>query len=103
MAPGLGIPSRAYPETAQQNQVARETHVSSQMGRQGTLIEALTKQLHSLEVRLKPVLRDVPPQPSNPDKEKMSLVGHAIALANQNDQLENLVQFVSEIYDRLEL
>lgn len=83
---------------------ARETHVQNQMGRQGKLIEHLSKAVGALESRLSSVLRDVPPNATGAKAEiAPMLVGHANAIRNQNDQLAQLVDTLESICDRLEL
>jgi len=85
-------------------QAARETQVQSQMGRQGELLSKICATVDVLSGRLQPVLRDIPPSPANDSvKGQLALVGHAIALSNQNDQLENLQRRLADIVDRLEL
>ena len=89
---------------ATQTAPSRETQVQSEMGRQGQLVEKLYVGIQIIEGRLQPVLRDQPPAIKGTDeKAKMALVGHASAISNQNDQLENLVREVQEIIERLEL
>lgn len=85
---------------------SRETHVQSQMNRQGESILSLTNLAETLERRLAPVLRDIPPAPTQGTQNasiKPSLVGHAQAISNQTDQLEMLRQQLSMVLDRLEL
>lgn len=85
-------------------QPAKESQVQSEMRRQGRSIERLTDLCGTLHNRLESVLRAVPPTPvQTGNKEKIALVGHASALANQSDQLENLCAAVSDVLDRLEL
>jgi len=98
--------ARALPNSAQDRPTARESHVGSQMGRQGQLVEEMANAISVLESRLQSVLRSTPPQPgtgAQMGKEPIQLVGHAAAISNQNDQLQNLIHSVSDIIDRLEL
>jgi hypothetical protein len=83
----------------------RVTHVQSQMERQGGLIQKLTKEVERLEIRLQPILQETSPMSDSddPTKEKAVLVSHAIAIQNQNNQLENLLRQVCNITDRIEL
>lgn len=98
LAPSLGAVQN------QREQPSRESHVGSQMSRQGKIIQTLHEQFSTLEQRLQPVLRSTPPNTTGQSgQEKPSLVGHAMALSNQNDQLENLSIFMSDILERLEI
>jgi len=82
---------------------ARQSHVQSQMERQGSLIGRIAERLGELEARLQPILRSEPPTPGMEACERMSLVGHANALSNQNDQLERVDAVLAGIIDRIEL
>lgn len=88
-----------------QSQEARPTHVQGQMQRSQVIVESLESKLKSLFNRLEPLLRPVPPTATENNKQEIrpSLVGHANALSNHNDQLERMDQALSELLDRIEL
>jgi len=92
---------------ALQNAEVRQTHVQTQMERQGSAIMRLTDLIQNLERRLEPVLRGG--SPATPDRNgqikppQPSLVGHATAISNQNDQLDSLTVAIEGMLDRLEL
>jgi hypothetical protein len=96
---------QGLPQTVNQSGSQRESHVGSQMSRQGHLIEKLSSGMDSLESRLSSILRGIPPSPSQPSNKepKAVLVGHAEAISNQNDQLEHAVEQLFQILERLEL
>ena len=96
--PGAAVPMMA----ASQIPNARQSQVQSEISRSGKLIEALGQQIANLHGRLQPVLRDCPTAPTGkPDK--AVLVGHAMAISNQNDQLESLCSEVTSILETMEL
>lgn len=83
---------------------ARNSHVQQEMLRKSHLIDDLAKQASMLEQRLEPILRDNN-SVEGPDatKERIALVGHAMAISNQNDQLERLSSQLESIINRIEL
>lgn len=97
--PGMATQPMA---TASQIQNQRQSQVQSEISRSGKLIEALSQHISNLHQRLQPVLRDCPTAPSG-KSEKAVLVGHAMALSNQSDQLEELCSEVGSILERIEL
>jgi hypothetical protein len=85
-------------------EVARPSHVQEQMHRSACVIKSISDRVSLLMERLQPILR-VEPQSGQAGKDapKPTLVGHANALSNQNDQLEMVDLYVLSILDRLEL
>ena len=102
-----GNPSAAPSYSAlagSQNQPARLSEVQQQVERSQAAIERMQEKMKSLFARLQPVLRSTTPSQEGKDAmARPALVGHANALSNHNDQLEQIDMGLAEILDRLEL
>ncbi len=82
----------------------RLSEVQEQVERSSKVTERLQEKFKSLHERLQPVLRST--GSANTDRgesPKPTLVGHANALSNHNDQLEMLDAMLGDILDRIEL
>ena len=101
----MPLTQAAYSGTvSNQTQPVKQTQVQSEVSRSGNLIEELTRNFKILEDKLSPILRDAPNSPQGKlNSEKMILVGHAMAISNQNDQIESLCAEVEGLISRLEL
>jgi hypothetical protein len=89
-------------EQSQQKDVARVSQVQEQMERAATISEHLLKVVGELRARLSPLLRSIP-EGKGEQGSKPTLVGHAMALSNHNDQISAALCGVTDILERLEL
>lgn len=86
------------------NVVPRVSQVQQEVERGAKLMSCIEEKIKSLYARLQSVLSD-----NRSDKEstgpspKPMLVGHAVALSNHNDQLDQTDRALGDILDRLEL
>lgn len=98
---GTQAPRRDVP---QPECAARLTQVQMEMERGSNVAEVITGRVAKLISRLEPVLRNEPDtKPMAGTKEGPVLVGHALALSNQNAQLERAAEALEAVLDRLEL
>ena len=89
---------------AQTSNPARMTQVGSEVERSAKLTSMMSEKLSSLYARLQNVLRETSPEaPEDTASVKPTLVGHAMALSNHNDQLDRIDSGLADILDRLEL
>ena len=96
-------PSYGGVSVAQQAQPARLSQVQEQVERGSKIVARLEGKLKSLYDRLSPVLAQTGSSQEGPATPRPTLVGHATALSNHNDQLELLDSGMAEILDKLEL
>jgi hypothetical protein len=89
-------------EQGQQNEVARLSQVQKEMERAATISEHLLKAVGELRARLSPLLRSTP-EGKGEQSSKPTLVGHAMALSNHNDQISSALCALTDILERLEL
>lgn len=89
-------------ELAQQPKEIRASQVQQQVDRGIAIMARMEEKMKSLYMRLQPVLSDAPPTGAETNP-KPTLVGHAQALSNHNDQLQALDVAFGDILDRLEL
>lgn len=82
---------------------SRISEVQEQVQRSSKVTERLQEKFKSLHDRLQPILRSTGTGESRPESPKPTLVGHANALSNHNDQLEMLDAILGDILDRIEL
>jgi hypothetical protein len=81
----------------------RLTQVQEQVGRSMRLMASIDERMNSLYVRLQPVLSEAQKRSGESGTPKPTLVGHAQALSNHNDQLEVFLDSLGDLLDRLEL
>jgi hypothetical protein len=82
---------------------ARLSEVQEQVQRGQKLTGRLLERVKMLNERLSSVLSSGSGSQAGADSPKPTLVGHANALSNHNDQLEMVDLMLSDILDRLEL
>ena|ERR1700677_220322 len=100
-----GAPSYAGQLAGTLNEVKtpRLSEVQEQVVRGQKLTERMNDRLKSLYDRLQPVLRQTGSGQLAQEAPKPTLVGHANALSNHNDQLDMMDSGLADILDRLEL
>jgi hypothetical protein len=85
-------------------QPQRSSQVQNEVERGAKLIACIQEKIKSLGIRLQSVISEGPSSPQAGAKaERPMLVGHASALANHNDQLEDVDSALAYILDHLEL
>ena len=84
---------------------ARLSEVQAQVERSSNVIGRLGDRMKLLNERLGSVLRNTSSlaKGSETSPPRPTLVGHATALSNQNDQLDLIDEALNDILDRLEL
>ena len=80
----------------------RQTEVQTQVERGQKVTACIGEQLDTLHNRLQPLLRSTSSGQTGAEPPKPTLVGHAQALSNHNDQLEGMSRSLGDILDRLE-
>jgi hypothetical protein len=98
-----GTSTSSVGSTMTANAPGRLSQVQEQVQRGAKITERLEAKLKSLYERLQPVLAQTGSDANSAGNPKPTLVGHANALSNHNDQLELLDSGMAEILDRLEL
>lgn len=88
-----------------QGQERRSGQVSNEMERGAQMVQRIETYVSELHTRLEPILQSKPigsdkPPASSP---RPSLVGHATALQNHNDQLERIADELQWICSGIEL
>jgi hypothetical protein len=66
-------------------------------------MECIEEKMKSLYVRLEGVMVSQGPTGGDEARAKPTLVGHAMALSNHNDQLDRFDAMLGDILDRLEV
>lgn len=101
MLTGNAAPQQQYKGDTAATQ--RLSEVQEQVQRSGNIMEHIEEKFKSLYTRLQPVLHPEQQSEGKSPSPKPTLVGHANALSNHNDQLDSLDQALGSILDRLEL
>jgi hypothetical protein len=90
------------PQVGQTEAPPKMSQVQEQMERAANITEKLLDRVNLLHSRLGPVLRTAP-EGKGQSEAKPTLVGHAMALSNHNDQIGMACACVDDILERLEL
>ena len=78
------------------------SQVQEQVQRGARILSAIEEKMKALFDRLQPVLQ-ITPSGQGEANPKPTLVGHAMALSNHNDQLEMIDSQLADILNRIEL
>ena len=84
--------------------VARESEVIIEVNKLGKEVENCLQLCSSLEAKLSPVLRPMPPTAENQNKKSSPIqTPLAAKLFNETDKLDSVIRFLDSILNRIEV